>query len=380
MNGGMTYVNFFPNDWGGATRGFLSLEEEGLYIRCCSYMWDRGEPIPGNDNLAAKLLHVQVQKYIKVMAALIEKGKMIRGQGVVFNTRVMEDIERYRLEQSERSDRAKKGHQTRVLSMQKTTELHEEITRLRAHIERIERRSHADHPPTDLGGVPPHQPGGGSLGGHSGGTPLGHQEKDNKINGEILNQQSTTLHIPLPLPLPVKEESKKEKKESPTHTTRMPRAPEPELVPVGVGVCRPGEQEVSPGLFVNCDTVRHAEFAISIAGIAMQLATANTGLSKNEATEVARESSVAHALQWAAEIAAGRSARAVVPSHPANFIRGAIIAQRNKDAAHRNAMSRPQQPGRGRSPPNVKPTRSEIFDAVAELESESQSSQSRRFP
>lgn len=151
-------------------------------------------------------------------------------------------------------------------------------------------------------------------------------------------------------------------------------------MPVGVGVCRPGEQEVSPGLFVNCDTVRHAEFAISIAGIAMQLATANTGLSKNEATEVARESSVAHALQWAAEIAAGRSARAVVPSHPANFIRGAIIAQRNKDAAHRNAMSRPQQPGRGRSPPNVKPTRSEIFDAVAELESESQSSQSRRFP
>lgn len=203
---GMTYVSFFPNDWGGATRGFLSLEEEGLYIRCCAYMWDRGEPIPGNDSFAAKLLQVQVQKYIKVMAALVEKGKMIRGQGVVFNSRVMEDIENYRLEQSERSDRAKKGHQNRAMSAQKTVELHEEINRLRAHIERIEARSHADHPPTNLGGVPPHQPGGGSMGGSLGGTPLGHGEKHNKNNDENLHEQSTRVAIPLPLPLPVKKE------------------------------------------------------------------------------------------------------------------------------------------------------------------------------
>jgi uncharacterized protein YdaU (DUF1376 family) len=71
--GGVTFARFFPSDWRTGCYN-LNLEEEGLYIRCCAFMYDTGQPIPGNDALAARLMHVQVQKYTKVMNALIDKG------------------------------------------------------------------------------------------------------------------------------------------------------------------------------------------------------------------------------------------------------------------------------------------------------------------
>lgn len=110
--------------------------------------------------------------------------------------------------------------------------------------------------------------------------------------------------------------------------------------------CREGEDEVAPGLYVNCDTVRHRDFVLSISSIAMQLALANIGLSRNQATDVARESSIAHAMQWSAEISAGKAVRAVVPAHPANFIRGAVISQHNRQQAQKNAKPTPWRGGR----------------------------------
>lgn len=93
---------------------------------------------------------------------------------------------------------------------------------------------------------------------------------------------------------------------------------------------RDGEQSMGHGVFVNCDTVRHRGFTLSIEAIAMQLVIANLGLSTNEARTLARQAALAHAMQWATEINGGRLSRDVVPSSPANFIRGSIVAQRNK--------------------------------------------------
>ena len=119
--GGVTYARFFPSDW-RAGCFCLNLEEEGLYIRCCAWMYDTGQPIPGNDVSAAKLLHVQTQKYSKVMQSLIDKGKMTRAQGVIVNTRVLAEIDKYRAQRAGRSMAAKKREE------EKTWRLERELT------------------------------------------------------------------------------------------------------------------------------------------------------------------------------------------------------------------------------------------------------------
>ena len=149
MAKGMTYAQFFPSNWRSGTMHQLNLEEEGLYIRSCAYMWDTGEPIPGDDAFASKLLNVQIHKYRKVMGALIEKGKMTRGQGVIFNERVMGDIDAYNQSYSAVSDRVKRGHKTRKLQSDQIKELHETIAALKERID-------ADNPPPNPPSIPPH--------------------------------------------------------------------------------------------------------------------------------------------------------------------------------------------------------------------------------
>ena len=103
--------------------------------------------------------------------------------------------------------------------------------------------------------------------------------------------------------------------------------PQPALAP---DAARDGEDAVGQGVFVNCDTVRHRSFSISIEAIALQLATCNLGLSANEGRDLARKSAIAHALQWATEINNGKLSRDVVPNNTANFIRGSLVNQRAK--------------------------------------------------
>lgn len=182
--GGITYARFFPSDWRSGCFT-LNLEEEGLYIRSCAWMYDTGQPIPGNDAVAAKLLHVQVQKYSKVMQSLIDKGKMIRAQGVVMNKRVFDEIDKIRQVQAGRSIAAKRREADRQKRLE--TAATEVIMAARA-------AAKTPQPPPLPGGgavgepphLPPHLPGGGCLGGP---TPPptppptpGQSKKPNEIN------------------------------------------------------------------------------------------------------------------------------------------------------------------------------------------------------
>jgi uncharacterized protein YdaU (DUF1376 family) len=95
--GGMTYARFFPSDWRTGCL-CLNLEEEGLYIRFCAYMYDTGSAPPDDDKITSRLLNVHILQYRKVMASLVAKGKIIRAQGILINERVQEEIDRYRRE------------------------------------------------------------------------------------------------------------------------------------------------------------------------------------------------------------------------------------------------------------------------------------------
>jgi uncharacterized protein YdaU (DUF1376 family) len=159
---GMTFAKFFPSDW---RTGCLSLniEEEGLYIRACMFHYDTGRALPDDYSEAARLLNVQIHKYRKVMDALIEKGKIIRGQGTLFNERVVEEIDKYRLMLATRSDAARKREERkaemqreieRAMSKKATPQVTPPLTQgvtppLTPHLT----------PPVSLGVTPPVTPG-----------------------------------------------------------------------------------------------------------------------------------------------------------------------------------------------------------------------------
>lgn len=81
------------------------------------------------------------------------------------------------------------------------------------------------------------------------------------------------------------------------------------------GEARVGEEHVGHGVFVNCETVRHERFTISLKAIELDLfGNANSDEIKRVAT--------ASAIQWAVEIENGKPAGLVVPGN----IRGAVAA------------------------------------------------------
>lgn len=118
------------------------------------------------------------------------------------------------------------------------------------------------------------------------------------------------------------KDTNKQINNTPVVAPATPPPPEPSQSPVSVSL-REGEIHIGSGVIVNCETIRHAAFTINLLGIEMQLCGT---VPMDEIKSVA----TGHALQWATDIADGK--RNVVPSNPANFIRGSIQNQRNKAA------------------------------------------------
>lgn len=108
---------------------------------------------------------------------------------------------------------------------------------------------------------------------------------------------------------------------SPAHASAQAReAPAPSAYPPG----NPGEEHKGHGVYLNGETIRHATFAVSLAGIRMN--TINAGLT---ATEVS-DRCLAHALQWAVEIENGARPEKVLPSKIANFLARSIMGEVNQ--------------------------------------------------
>lgn len=87
---------------------------------------------------------------------------------------------------------------------------------------------------------------------------------------------------------------------------------------------REGEEAHPHGVIVNCETIRHPNFTISLSAIAMN--TVASGLSKDEI----KSRCLAHAMQWAAEIEGGKNHHIVVPNKIANFLSASIMGEVNR--------------------------------------------------
>lgn len=90
---------------------------------------------------------------------------------------------------------------------------------------------------------------------------------------------------------------------------------------------REGEVAHAHGVFVNCETIRHAAFTISLPSI--EMATVASGLPQPEIKNIC----LAHAMQWAAEIEGGKLSRDVVPSKIANFLSSTIMREKARGAS-----------------------------------------------
>ena len=101
-----------------------------------------------------------------------------------------------------------------------------------------------------------------------------------------------------------------------------------------VAEARVGEDHAGHGVFVNCETIRHKAFSISLPGIRMGVLA--SGLSNEDV----KTKCVAHALQWAAEIENGKRASDVVPAKIQNFLSASIMGEVNRAAVADVRMSK----------------------------------------
>jgi len=85
------------------------------------------------------------------------------------------------------------------------------------------------------------------------------------------------------------------------------------------------EEVLGHGVVVNCETIRHANFTISLP--ALELAVGG----RMTKTDV-KAKAVAHALQWAAEIDGGKKPTDVVPTKIANFLAATLMGDINRAA------------------------------------------------
>lgn len=276
----MRYAPLHIRDYLNGVRD-LKPDQTGIYSIIFALIYDQMGQLKDDDHFIAAHCNVGVRSYRKARDILIEKGKIFVVDGYIYNKRAMAEIAKFCAMTRAKRDAALAREQRKRESAQTGQERAAACTP-------DARRAHDVRTP-DARRAP------------TGRTSC---TENYEIDNEI-NEGATTAVAPLP------GDKDKDKDYSP-------------IAPLTV---EPGFEHVGGGVLVNCETVKHPGFTISLPAIAMQLVTANIMKPRPEVERIARESAIAHALQWAAEINAGRSPRSVVPSHVANFIRGSIVAQ-----------------------------------------------------
>jgi len=74
---GARFVRFYPSDWRSGCLG-LSLEQEGLYVRVCAFIYETNRRLPLDDCAAAKFMGAHTNAYRKIRDQLVELGKVSR--------------------------------------------------------------------------------------------------------------------------------------------------------------------------------------------------------------------------------------------------------------------------------------------------------------
>lgn len=91
------YFKFYPSDWlSDSSVQFMSLEEEGAYIRLLCYAWNEGDNcgLPDDDKFISRLLKVSTRKWAKLKQILFAGNHAVfekKSDGLMHNKRLDEE-------------------------------------------------------------------------------------------------------------------------------------------------------------------------------------------------------------------------------------------------------------------------------------------------
>lgn len=85
------WAKFYPSDWLAGTRE-LSLEESGLYITLIAMMYERGGPVDLPVDRLARLCGTRPSTLKKILAGLIDAGKLVETEHGLSNARAEKEI------------------------------------------------------------------------------------------------------------------------------------------------------------------------------------------------------------------------------------------------------------------------------------------------
>lgn len=298
------FVRFYHGDWYTGVAG-LKADERGVFISMCVYIWTTGRRVPLCDAEAARMMALQFNLYQRVRDKLLRLGKIEKHADGYTNKRAEHELGKASHARTDTRDavRADAGSDATTGApgrIESDAARGVEPGRAAAHSASgcsVDETAPADDPVLAASAGAHGGAWQGAHGGAYGGTPGGAwQGSGQKV------QQNQTPSIELD------SELDKEQEQTDVNETRG-----------GAG----SVQRMAHGVIVNCETVSHPSFTISIGAIEL-------GIAGRLPRDEVKRHCVAHALQWAAEIEGGKSSSAVVPSKIANFLAATIMGDVNR--------------------------------------------------
>lgn len=254
----------------------LTFEQRGYYLTALFSMYARMGGLPFDEREGAKIMRCDIRLYRRMRDTLIASGKLYADGDMIYNVRVEREIADYVREHKRRREAA---------------------------IERESRKRAG----ADFSRTSPEL-----LGDFSRTSPRSSKEVSKKSSG-LKAKKSTKSNDALPQPYHETTTNHK-----PLTINHKPIDKDsPPVVPQGTRTreAGPNEQEVSHGVIINCETVRHKNgyFAISIPSI--ELATQGT-VPRERVEAIVK----GYALQWGLEIEAGGDPKRVVPNDALAYV------------------------------------------------------------
>lgn len=274
MSRGATFVRFYPSDWRSGCIG-LSFEQEGLYVRICAYIYETRKRIPASDSAAARILGANTNAYTKVRKQLCDLGLLTMRDGEWTVSRAEVELAKVDAARSE-------GEVERRVAPRPERQARKDAVDVTQH-----------DTPTDT-------------------TPVQAEKTQSFLRATkepITNNQENSVYV-------------SGASANPNSDNQKPNSDMPE-----------GFAPLGHGALINCETIRHPEFVISIPAVKMALALSNLQVD-------ARNACSAAALQWAAALEGGQKKRDVVPGNITGAIVGGVRMGRFRELEHETRTAR----------------------------------------
>lgn len=104
----VVHVAFYASDWLAGTRGYTPAQT-GVYITLLAMIYEQTKPLPYDDARLARLCNCPAGTFKKILAVLIEDGKIVRLDAGLWNMRAGRELDAAKGAMDRASDKGKKA-------------------------------------------------------------------------------------------------------------------------------------------------------------------------------------------------------------------------------------------------------------------------------